>query len=522
MTRLRLILGDQLNAQHSWFRECDSNTLYVIAELKQEGTYVKHHVQKLCAFFMAMHNFAEALTQAGHRVLHLTLDDTAGYESLPALLQALIAEHKVTSFEYQRPDEWRLYQQLRSFTPVLSEGVDKDLPINVQEADTEHFMLPFDELAKQFKPQKAHRMEAFYRRMRKRFNILMNGDEPRGGRWNYDQENRNSFKASELAAIPSPLVFANDPSVYIERIDRHGIDHFGKLAEQLIWPVSRRQALEQLQDFIEYKLPNFGRYQDAMTGNSDKAWSLYHARLSFALNAKMISPRLVIEQTLSYCEAHPGHTDLAQVEGFVRQILGWREYIRGMYWANAPSYSEQNKLKAQQALPAWFWDGSTKMNCMRQSIGQSLEYAYAHHIQRLMVIGNFALLAGIDPSALDEWYLGVYIDAIEWVEQPNTRGMSQFADGGLIASKPYAASGNYINKMSDYCADCAYQVKLKTGDKACPFNALYWHFLVRNEAVFKANPRMAFPYKQLEKMTEPQVQALTSYAEKQLLRLDQL
>lgn len=522
MTRLRLILGDQLNAQHSWFRECDSSTLYVIAELKQEGSYVKHHVQKLCAFFIAMHNFADALAQAGHRVLHLTLDDTATYADLPALLQALIDEHGVTNFEYQRPDEWSLFQQLKGFTSVLKGGANKGLSIGVQEVDSEHFMLPFEDIAKQFKPKTAHRMEAFYRRMRKRFNILMNGAEPCGGRWNYDQDNRNSFKVSELAAIPEPLVFANDPTIYIERINRHGIAHFGELGDRLIWPVSRRQALEQLQDFIEDKLPSFGRYQDAMTGNSDKAWSLYHARLSFALNTKMISPKLVLERTLSYCELHPGHADLAQVEGFVRQILGWREYVRGMYWANVPEYSQYNALSAQQPLPTWFWDGNTKMNCMRQSIGQSLQYAYAHHIQRLMVIGNFALLAGIDPSALDQWYLGVYIDAIEWVEQPNTRGMSQFADGGLIASKPYVASGNYINKMSDYCADCVYQVKLKTGDKACPFNAMYWHFLVRNAAAFKGNPRMAFPYRQLEKMTEPEVQALSRYAEKQLLRLDQL
>jgi len=247
-------------------------------------------------------------------------------------------------------------------------------------------------------------------------------------------------------------------------------------------------------------LPQFGRYQDAMTGKSEHAWSLYHSRLSFALNAKIISPMRVIKRAIEEFELRPNEISLAQIEGFIRQIIGWREYVRGMYWVNMPDYATLNSLDAKRNLPDFFWTGNTKMNCMKQSINQSLEYAYAHHIQRLMVIGNFCLLAGIDPDQVDEWYLGVYIDAIEWVEMPNTRGMSQFADGGLIASKPYTASGSYINRMSDYCSNCEYSVKLKVEDSACPFNSLYWHFMDRHKERFSNNPRIGMVYRNLNKM----------------------
>jgi deoxyribodipyrimidine photolyase-related protein len=270
--------------------------------------------------------------------------------------------------------------------------------------------------------------------------------------------------------------------------------------EQLLWPINEQQALQLLEFFCRHCLPNFGRFQDAMTRHGENRWTLYHSRLSFALNSKILQPMQVIETAIAYFESGEADIDLAQIEGFVRQIVGWREYVRAVYWANMPDYAERNSLEAQRDLPEFFWTGETKMACMQQAINQSLDYAYAHHIQRLMVTGNFAMLAGIDPDQVDNWYLGIYIDAIEWVEMPNTRGMSQFADGGLIATKPYAASGSYINKMSDYCSDCHYSVKERTSEKACPFNSLYWHFMQRHSDKFSRNPRTAMAYRSWEKM----------------------
>ena len=328
----------------------------------------------------------------------------------------------------------------------------------------------------------------------------MDGDQPAGGQWNFDGDNRNKLKKSDLDDIPAPLLFDNDVSAIIARLDRHDIQHFGNFDHSLLWPVTRKQSVQLLEYFCQHCLPRFGQFQDAMTANSPHAWSLYHSRLSFCLNTKMLSPLQVIERAIAEHQARPGAIDLAQIEGFVRQIIGWREFVRGIYWANMPDYGELDALNAQRDLPGFFWTGKTRMRCLQASLGQSLETAYAHHIQRLMVIGNFCLLAGIDPAQVDKWYLGVYIDAIEWVEMPNTRGMCQFADDGLVASKPYAASGAYINRMSDYCRDCHYSVKDKVGDKACPFNALYWHFMHRHREKFGSNPRIGMVYRNLDKM----------------------
>jgi deoxyribodipyrimidine photolyase-related protein len=490
---LRLIMGDQLNASHSWYKDKDESVLYVIAELHQEASYVKHHIQKIAAFFAAMNAFADALQSAGHEVLHLTLEETCSYADLSDLIMQLCAQFNVEKFEHQRPDEYRLLSQLES--------------INFQSAniayacvDTEHFVLPFEEIVKYFKPGKATRLESFYRKMRQTHNIMMESDGPLGGQWNFDAENRNKLKKSDLDDIPEPLIFENDFVDLLARLKTHKIGHFGEIGDTLLWPVTRKQSLALLDYFCEHGLPKFGRFQDAMTANSRHAWSLYHSRLSFAMNAKILSPMLVIKRAIAEFEARPDEISVAQIEGFVRQIIGWREFVRGMYWVNMPSYGDLNSLDAERDLPDYFWSGNTKMNCMQRSLGQSLETAYAHHIQRLMVIGNFCLLAGIDPAQVDEWYLGVYIDAIEWVEMPNTRGMSQFADGGLIASKPYTASGSYINRMSDYCSGCQYSVKEKIGESACPFNSLYWHFMDRHKDRFSKNPRIGMVYRNLEKM----------------------
>jgi deoxyribodipyrimidine photolyase-related protein len=517
---IRLILGDQLNADHSWFKSKDQNVLYVVAELHQEQEYVKHHVQKICAFFKSMENFATALQQSGHHVLYLNLDNTAEYSNLNELLFALHLQFTSEMIEYQSPDEFRLKQQLESLQSYISSHYSTS--VQVTQFDTEHFILPFEEISKYFNEKKHVRMENFYRKMRKRFNILMEDDQPLGGQWNYDSDNRKTFKKDDLALIPQPLLFSNDVTDILSRLKRHQINHFGKVESSLLWPCNRRQATELLTFFCDNCLENFGRFQDAMTEHSDHAWSLYHSRISFALNSKMLHPLDVIEAAIRQFEASKGNISLSQIEGFVRQILGWREYVRGMYWVNMPDVSTLNVLNAEQPLPEWFWDGDTKMSCVSKAVLQSLDYAYAHHIQRLMITGNFALLAGLSPDEVEAWYLGIYIDAIEWVELPNTRGMALSADGGLIATKPYAASGNYINKMSDHCKTCYYSVKEKVGERACPFNSLYWHFLDRNKERFQKNPRMAFPYKAWQRMDDGVKEGILSQAEKNLKKLNEL
>lgn len=511
--RLRLILGDQLNAAHSWFKQKDAATVYLIAELKQEACYTRHHIQKICAFFAAMQQFADTLAQSGHQVIYLTLDVTDSYETLTMLLEAIIEAHDIDTFEYQQPDEFRLLQQLQNL---------KRASLHINQADTEHFLLPFADIAIAFKKDQAVKMEFFYRRMRKRFNILMADDQPIGGKWNYDAQNRSCFKQGELSQIPAPLQFANDVKDILRRLEKHCIATIGASATQLLWPINRQQARQLLNYFCHHLLVNFGTFQDAMTANSPHQWSLYHSRLSFALNAKMITPMEVITTVLDYWVRHKDKIEIAQIEGFVRQILGWREYVRGIYWTNMPEYGVKNTFNAKRRLPAYFWTGKTKMKCMQHAICQSLEFAYAHHIQRLMITGNFCLLSGIDPDEVDQWYLGIYIDAIEWVEMPNTRGMTLFADDGIVATKPYAASGNYINKMSDYCKSCDYNVKHKTEDKACPFNSLYWHFVQRNQDKLKQNVRMNRVYNSWHKMDKHKQNALVEKAEKLLNNLDAL
>ena len=509
---VRLVLGDQLNAQHSWFRTRADDTLYLIAEIKEEASYVRHHKQKICAFFLAMQHFAQALAECGHRVLYLTLDDSHNVENFSQLIAWLCEQTGAQRFEYQEPEERRLARALGRL----------DIDAKCRCVSAEHFFIDKSEFADYIRPAQHNRLEAFYRKLRERFNILMDGKEPLGGAWNYDSENRERLRAADLANIPSPLCFSNDASVVLQRLERHNIKTIGKADRHLLWPVTRRQAIDLLQHFCKQALPGFGRFQDAMTADSEHRWSLYHSRLSFAMNTKMLSPMFVIDHAIKAFKDADGAISLPQIEGFVRQILGWREYVRAVYWQNADDYHQQNALSAKRALPDYFWHGKTKMRCMQHALAQSLDKAYAHHIQRLMITGNFCLLAGIDPNAVDEWYLGIYIDAIEWVELPNTRGMSQWADGGWVATKPYCAGGNYINKMSDYCRQCHYDVKEKTSDNACPFNSLYWHFVARHADKFKNNPRMSMVYRNWEKQAPAQKAAVTRRAKACLSELNAL
>ncbi|MFV8462952.1 cryptochrome/photolyase family protein [Vibrio campbellii] len=514
---VRLILGDQLNIEHSWFDHVSDEVIYIIAELKQETDYVASHIQKVAAFFSAMGYFAQELTQRGHQVLHLTLDDTAQFKDLDAVLQHYTNEFNAEKFEYQRPDEYRLLEQLNKLK----------LPNTVKgSCDSEHFMFPFSEIEEQFPKDKHIMMEHFYRRMRKRFDILLDDGKPVGGKWNYDANNRKKLKKQDIENLPQPLMFANDISPILERIERHQVATIGQVGDQLLWPVNRAQSLSLLAHFCQVCLPLFGHFQDAMTVEHDSKWSLYHSRLSFSLNSKLLSPSEVIDAALSAYHASSKQgaptIDIAQVEGFIRQILGWREYIRAVYWANMPAYATKNHYSADRALPHYFWDGKTKMNCMKHAIDQSLEYAYAHHIQRLMVTGNFCLITGIAPDQVDSWYLGIYVDAIEWVEMPNTRGMALFADGGIVGTKPYSASGSYINRMSDYCKGCHYKIKERSGESSCPFNSLYWRFMNEHREALNRNPRMGMLYRSWDNMDEQEQQAILDTAEQRLMNLENL
>lgn len=505
---LRLILGDQLNINHPWFSEVHPDTVYVMMEMKQETGYVRHHIQKVVGFFLAMRNFANSLQNRGHEVVYWNLDHPDNTQSLPENLHFLIEKHDIGRFEYLLPDEFRLDQQLKEFTQTLT--------IPFQTFDSEHFVVEREFLADFFKGKKAFLMETFYREMRKKYDILMDGREPLTGKWNYDQDNRNRFRDPLL--LKEPKVFPKNVSEITDLLARMKVETMGTIEEQNFeWPVSREESLQVLDHFCEKLLDHFGEYQDAMyTGDA----FLFHSRLSFSLNTKMISPLEVVQKVEQYWFAHQERINIAQVEGFIRQIIGWREYMRGVYWAKMPGYATLNFFGHKGKLPEFYWTGKTKMNCLKHSIRQSLEKSYAHHIQRLMVTGNFALLAGIDPDMVDEWYLGIYIDAIEWVEITNTRGMSQFADGGIVGTKPYVSSANYIDKMSDYCKGCHYDKSFKIGEKACPFNSLYWHFYNRNEDKLAKNPRIGMAYKTWEKMKDKS--KILEQAEKYLENLDEL
>lgn len=511
---LRLLLGDQLDIQHQWFNQTSDDVCYVLAQLRQETDYALHHIQKVCAFFSAMEQFAGQLQNKGHHVRYLTLNDTNADASLDALIIRLCREHQVKRFEYQQPDEYRLHKQLQA--------LELQGHIEINCVDTQHFLLPMPEIPQHFAAGKSVRMEHFYRKMRKRFDILMEDGKPVGGKWNYDQQNRQRLKQKDLDAIPAPLEFSHDVSSILQLLHDHEVNTIGQSTDSINLPVTRAEAIELLSYFCAHCLEHFGTFQDAMTANSPYHWSLYHSRLSFALNIKLISPAETIDTVLKYYAAGQSTIGIAQVEGFIRQILGWREYMRGVYWANMPDYQSFNHFEANHELPGFFWDAHTRMNCMHHAIAQSLDYAYAHHIQRLMITGNFCLLAGISPDQVDHWYLGIYADAIEWVQLPNTRGMSQYADGGIIASKPYASSGNYINKMSDYCNDCHYRVREKVGDSACPFNALYWNFIHQHSELLKNNQRMSMIYRSWEKMNSEDREQIINKAQQLIEDLENL
>jgi deoxyribodipyrimidine photolyase-related protein len=497
---IRLILGDQLNSKHSWYKNNQKDYVYCLFEMRQETDYVTHHIQKIIGFFAAMRAFSNHLKNEGCEVVYFTLDDKRNTQNLVENIQLLIKEYNIKKFEYQLPDEYRLDKQLLNFC--------KDLNIESEAFSTEHFYTKRNDLKDFFKGKKQYLMENFYRDMRKKHDILMVANQPEGGKWNYDKSNRNKWKGEH--DIPTYKYFKNDVSDIVELLKKLEVKSIGKFdTNTFTYPINRQQALDQLKYFCEELLIHFGDYQDAM--HTDEVY-LFHSRLSFAMNLKIISPKNVVDTVLNYWRKHGENIDISQVEGFIRQIIGWREYMRGMYWALMPNYKTENYLENSNPLPDFFWTGNTKMNCLKQAITNSLDNGYAHHIQRLMVTGNYALLTQINPDEVDAWYLGVYVDAIEWVQLPNTRGMSQFADGGKIATKPYVSSGSYMHKMSNYCTNCHYDYKEKLGENACPFNSLYWNFLDDKRNKLGNNFRMGMMYSLLDKMNKEQLNSIKERA----------
>ena len=508
---LRLILGDQLNHAHSWFKEKDQDTVYVMMEVMQEQEYVKHHIQKITGFFLAMRQFAEELKDKGHQVAYYYLDDNENQQNFIENLSFLIQKFAVEKFEYQIPDEYRLAQEFKTFAASLA------IPTTISE--TEHFYTSNDELKDFFEGKKQYLMENFYRYMRKKHHILVDHLlEPLGGQWNFDHENRKKYDGK--TPLKSQFRFKRDVTELVKMLEKMKVPFFGKIEPTAFsYPICREDALQILAYFCEELLPAFGKYEDAMLKEHQ---TLFHSCLSFALNLKMISPQEVVDKVVDTWMSNKETIDIAQVEGFVRQVIGWREYMRGIYWAKMPEFAELNYLENKNPLPTWFWDGKVKMSCLNHCINDSLENAYAHHIQRLMVIGNFALLAGCDPDEIDQWYLGVYADATEWVQITNTRGMSQFADGGIIGSKPYVASANYINKMSNYCKGCHYDKDQRYGEKACPFNSLYWNFYLDKEKQLKKNQRVSMMYRLIEKMDPSEIEKIKQQAAVYLRDIDNL
>lgn len=493
---LRLILGDQLSQQISSLNECNKERdLIMLCEVWEEATYVKHHKKKIAFLFSAMRHFAAELLADGYQVRYVKLDDETNTGSFKTEVRRAIADFNPDKLVVTFPGEYRVLQDLLSW--------QHELKIDVEMREDDRFLCSPGEFKDWAGDRKNLRMEFFYREMRKKYNILLSGDQPEGGAWNFDAENRKVPAPGSLK-IPKPVSIGHDEITeeVIRLVSNRFESHFGDV-EPFYFAVTRKDALHVLQTFIEERLPFFGDYQDAMLAG--QPW-MYHAHISFYLNCGLLNPLEVVRAAEHAYRAK--QAPLNAVEGFIRQIIGWREYVRGVYWLKMPEYATENFLEAKRKLPDFFWNAKTDMNCLKQCITETKQHAYAHHIQRLMVLGNFTLIAGIDPAAVNEWYLIVYADAYEWVELPNVTGMILFADGGFLASKPYAASGAYINKMSDYCKGCRYKVAEKSGPDACPFNYLYWNFMIENSSKLEKNPRIGFTYKTLNSMPEEKIDGI--------------
>lgn len=504
LRHLILVLGDQLDERSSAFDGFDpARDAVWMAEVAQESAKVWSSKPRIAMFLAAMRHFRDRLRSRGWVVHYRELPAMVGEEESETLggqLQASVQQLQPQRLITVEAGEWGVAKELEAAARAV------DLPLEIR-ADR-HFLCTQAEFRAHAGARKQLRLEFFYRELRQRTGVLMRHGQPMGGQWNFDASNRGSFGKGGPGWVPPPVRFVPDQvtSGVLALVNQRFAGHPGRL-ESFDWPVTQEQAREALSDFIAHRLADFGTYQDAMW--TDHAW-LYHSRLSAAMNLKLLDPREVIAAAEHALDG--GKAPLESVEGFIRQILGWREYVRGVYWLLMPEYLQRNALGADQELPPFYWTGKTEMNCLHHAIGQTLDHGYAHHIQRLMVTGLFSLLLGVRPQAVHEWYLAVYVDAVEWVELPNTLGMSQYADGGVMASKPYIASGKYIQRMSNYCSGCPYDPGQSTGPKACPFTTLYWDFLLQHEVMLKGNPRMAMQVRNLSRLAPEQRTAIQRQA----------
>jgi deoxyribodipyrimidine photolyase-related protein len=508
MKRLILILGDQLDLQGAALRNFDFKTDQVIMiESIAEAQYVWSHKAKIALFLSAMRHFAKSLKELNYPLVYI---ESSSLSIVEALKEKIVQE-QITHLTCTEPGEWRLKQQI--------EALSRDLSIRLEMCEDEHFYCSHQEFTQWVASKKELRLEYFYRLMRKTHHILIDSDgNPEGGQWNFDQDNRKPFSKKGPGIIEDPVLFEPDlmTQEVITFVAKTYPKHPGSL-ENFRWPVNRLQALDALNYFVEYRLRNFGIYQDAMWTDTPYGW---HSILSSSLNVKLLNPREVIDAVLHAWKKYS--LDLSTVEGFIRQILGWREFVRGMYYLDMPQMAKDNYYDHQRRLPQWYWTGDTQMACMKDTIGQTLQYGYAHHIQRLMVTGNFALLAEILPSAVCDWYLAIYVDAIEWVELPNTAGMALFANGGRFTSKPYIASGAYIKRMSNYCNFCRFKPEVRFGESACPVTTLYWNFLIKHRNQFESNPRTRLMTANLKKISDEDQKSIVEHAAYLLNHLDDL
>jgi deoxyribodipyrimidine photolyase-related protein len=502
---LVIVLGDQLDLQASAFDGFDPAQDRVwMAEVAQESTHVPSSKPRIALFLSGMRHFAQALRARQWPIDYIHLDDAGNTGTLAGELHRAIAHMQPQGLVMTAPGDWRVLQALRAAATACA------LPLDIR--DDRHFFSTVREFSEHAKGRKQLRLEYWYRPLRQKHRVLMDGDAPAGGQWNFDADNRESFGKQGPVGLRAPLRFTPDATTQavLALVRARFADHPGRL-ESFGWPVTREQALQALEDFITHRLPLFGRYEDALWAG--EPW-LYHSQLSAALNLKLLTAREVVQAAEDAWRA--GHAPLEAAEGFIRQILGWREYVRGIYWTQMPSYLERNALGAHEPLPAFFWTGDTDMACLRDAITQTLTHGYAHHIQRLMVTGLYLLLRGVRPQEAHQWYLSVYVDAVEWVELPNTLGMSQYGDGGVMASKPYIASGKYIQRMGNFCKGCRYDPGESIGPTACPYTTLYWDFLMRHEAMLAGNPRMGMQVRNLARLTPDKREAIR--AQSRILR----
>ena len=514
--RLIVVLGDQLDADSTVFEGFDPELDWIwMAEVSGEATHVWNSQCRIAIFLAAMRHFRDRLRERGWPVAYRQLNVSgsqwsfgdradlglaAGAETLASQLALTLDRLRPAEVHAVDPGEWRLKDQLQE--------VARAAGIAWVTRPDQHFFSSPEDFAAHARGRKQLRLEFFYRELRQRTGFLMDGDQPAGGQWNYDAENRESFGKQGPGFVPAPRRFPPDALTQevLAMVQERFSSHPGSVAA-FDWPLTAAEAQSTLDDFIAHRLPEFGRWQDAMwTG---EPW-LYHSRLSAVLNLKLLHPRTVLDATENAYRS--GRVPLPAAEGFIRQILGWREYVRGVYWHSMPGYLERNALGAHQPLPRFFWTGDTEFNCLRHSLRQTLDLGYAHHIQRLMVTGLFSLLVGVHPKEVHGWYLAAYVDAVEWVELPNTLGMSQYADGGVMASKPYIATGKYIQRMSNYCQGCRFDPAQATGPKACPFTTLYWDFLARHQALLAKNPRMSLQVRNLARIAPEQLAAISRQA----------